>query len=147
MPSRKERPQTFLLGSSMLKVSFRLESPHPFTPFSAGFCGRCFRSGVPSLCHHKSMAHSATLCVFDVRAAPAAVARFGTHHRRWGCGDLLGHFHCLLHISAVWQQQSCGAGTCALLEQRSLLGLLSRLAPEAAAQPLCVASDSMDELP
>lgn len=46
-----------------------------------GFCGRCFRGGLPSLCHHKSPAHAAALCTFDARAGPAATARFGIHHR------------------------------------------------------------------
>lgn len=35
----------------------------------------------PSLCYHKNAAQSAALCVFDVRAGPAMVARFGLTHR------------------------------------------------------------------
>jgi hypothetical protein len=55
----------------------------------AGFCGRCFRDGLPSLCHHKSPAHAAALCTFDARAGPAATQRFGIHHRR--CKDPPAH--------------------------------------------------------
>ena len=36
---------------------------------------------MPSLCHHKSPAHCAALCVFDLRAGLHMVQRFSLPHR------------------------------------------------------------------
>ena len=46
-----------------------------------GFCGRCFDAGIPSLCHHKSLAHSAALGIFDNRAgrSPCHAALIDDH--------------------------------------------------------------------
>ena len=40
-----------------------------FAPAPAGFCTSCYRSGLPSLCYHKSAAATAALCIFDLRAS------------------------------------------------------------------------------
>ncbi|KAK9868483.1 hypothetical protein WJX84_003184 [Apatococcus fuscideae] len=46
-----------------------------------GICNRCYNSGVPSLCCHKSLAHSALLCIFDTRASLSEVQRYSLPHR------------------------------------------------------------------
>ena len=35
----------------------------------AGFCTSCYRSGLPSLCFHKSTAATAAFCIFDLRCS------------------------------------------------------------------------------
>lgn len=53
----------------------------------SGVCTSCrerqFIGSPPmySLCHHKSNAQAAAICVFDVRAATAMCARYSMHHR------------------------------------------------------------------
>ncbi len=34
-----------------------------------GFCTACYRSGLPSLCFHKSTAATAAFCIFDLRSS------------------------------------------------------------------------------
>ncbi|KAK9801856.1 hypothetical protein WJX73_002109 [Symbiochloris irregularis] len=48
----------------------------------SGECGASFTCfSMPSLCRHKSRAHSAALCMFDARAGANPVQRFALHHR------------------------------------------------------------------
>ncbi|KAK9823580.1 hypothetical protein WJX72_003975 [[Myrmecia] bisecta] len=46
-----------------------------------GFCAACYSLGIPSLCWHKSAAHTAIICVFDIRVGLQMVQRYSTAHR------------------------------------------------------------------